>query len=243
MTAATKTKKTKIGNATPPVEIRENTKARRAWLSEKQAEYIRDGFEAKIVGQGSYQQVSIYRVEQIAGRLRHRGHCQFCGNAQVVDGGALVLHGYSRPGIGYVFNECPGVNRPPLELSEDLTKIYLQAAVDHSAAVNAKLELAQIENKAASAVRFGSDNFELNGFTTQPHFPGRHATSEQIAAHKIAVRDWAARFPITARYVRADRAEAELRNEAWKAKQQVDHFTSLLARKLLGQALIEEVVA
>jgi hypothetical protein len=38
----------------------------------------------------------------------------------------LVLHGYKRPGIGYIEGNCPGVRFPPLELSTEGTEAYLR---------------------------------------------------------------------------------------------------------------------
>jgi hypothetical protein len=64
---ATKTKRTKIADLRPPREIRENTKARREWLAAQCAEMnAAPNTEAKIVGTGSYQSVSVYRVEASA---------------------------------------------------------------------------------------------------------------------------------------------------------------------------------
>lgn len=244
MSTATKTKKTKVNELRPPAEIRENTKARRAWLADQLAEVnALSGFEGKIVGNGSYQVVSVYSVVEIAGRLRHRGHCQFCGNAQVVDGGSLVLHGYSRPGIGYIFNECPGVNHAPLEVSEELTKVHLKASERLAARLVSALKKAKTEHAAALSARYGTEGVEPDAYVARPHSLDRHATAEQIAAHKAALAEWAVRFPITARLVDAEYAEAELSNASWRANQQVSHFVSLLARQLLGKDLLEEVVA
>lgn len=246
MTEATKTKKTKVEDLRPPMELREITKARREWLAAKLAEVnARPGFEGKIVGNGSYQSVSVYSVTKVAGRLRHRGHCQFCGNSQVSDNGVMVLHGYSRPGIGYVFNECPAVNYPPLEIKQNLTEGYLKSARDLSAKLNKALEKAKAEHRAALNALYGSDfknDAEKEAHTERPRGLKSKATPEEIEANKVAMAKWTAKFPMTARLVEADRREAELNNSVWRAKQQVEHFETLLGWKLLGKALIEEVV-
>lgn len=45
------------------------------------------------------------------------GTCAFCWGNYKLEGRVLVLHGYRRPGVGYVMGECPGRRRPPLETS------------------------------------------------------------------------------------------------------------------------------
>lgn len=252
MTAATKTKKTKIQTIYPPMEIREITKARRAWLAEKLA-YINSGgfatttgakWEGKIVGNGSYQSISVYEITEVAGRLRHRGHCQFCGNSQVVDeSGVMVLHGYTRPGDGYIFNECPCVGSRPLETSQTLTEDYLKSARETLAMIEKKLAKAEAAHRAASNAKWaGNREVEANAYLEKPHGLRRTATAEEVKAYGVEMEKWAAKFPLTAKYVETERREAELKNSVWAAKRQVTHFETLLGWKLLGKPLIEEVV-
>ncbi len=43
--------------------------------------------------------------------------CQVCWNAQALTAsGVMHHHGYRRPGIGYIFGDCPGVNELPWEV-------------------------------------------------------------------------------------------------------------------------------
>lgn len=111
------TKTVKTDDIYPPREIRENTKARRAWLAERLAELHAAPQHAasKIVGQGSYQRISVYVSTEADGRLRQRGTCQACGGSQVVDQGVMVLHGYERPGTGWINGRCMGVMHAPAE--------------------------------------------------------------------------------------------------------------------------------
>lgn len=245
MTVATKTKTTKVDSLYPPSEIRDNTKARRAWLAEKLAEVNgRAGFSGKIVGNGSYQSVSVYSVTEVAGRLRHRGHCQFCGNSQVVDGGVMVLHGYTRPGDGYIFNECPCVRRAPLEADQHLTEMYLNDSRNTFALLSRDLEEAKKDHSAALEAKYAdNESREPNGYTERPHGTRRHATEEEVKAYRAAMKQWAKKFPLTAALEAASARESELNNLVWRAKQQVQHFETLLGMKLLGKPLIEEVVA
>jgi len=45
------------------------------------------------------------------------GECQICQRTHKLRGKLLVLHGYQRPGHGYITGECPGVGFEPYELS------------------------------------------------------------------------------------------------------------------------------
>lgn len=50
---------------------------------------------------------------------RYVGTCQICDDECKITGptGAVVLHGYKRPGGGRLSGKCPGTDRPPYELS------------------------------------------------------------------------------------------------------------------------------
>lgn len=63
------------------------------------------------------------------------GTCQCCFNLQVVgtEPYALVLHGYTRPGVGWINGRCAGVGHLPYELSCEQTKhmaVFTQAQLD-----------------------------------------------------------------------------------------------------------------
>ena len=58
-------------------------------------------------------------------RFRARGTCQACGRDQALRTTrklAIVLHGYERPGHGYIKGQCSGVDELPSELSCEATK-------------------------------------------------------------------------------------------------------------------------
>jgi hypothetical protein len=136
----TKTKTTKVGEAWPAEEIRENTKARRTWVDAKIAEINTEaGRLAKSVGTGSYQHVVIYKVEELAAREQSRGTCQFCGGLQAIYSSRIVLHGYARPGDGYTVGRCAGVREKPAELSIDFARETIAAMrkqiVQHTAEI------------------------------------------------------------------------------------------------------------
>lgn len=56
---------------------------------------------------------------------RHFGICQACLGEFHVHGSKMVLHGYKRPGTGYIEGDCEGVGHPPYELSCELQKVLV----------------------------------------------------------------------------------------------------------------------
>ena len=58
--------------------------------------------------------------------LTNAGICPACFRVQKLDdNGGLVLHGYQRPGDGYIHGSCYGVGHKPLEVSVEGTDAYL----------------------------------------------------------------------------------------------------------------------
>lgn len=119
----------------PPREIAGQTKARRQWLESTLrtvlAAPLPQGvarIEAKVVGQGSYQSVSEYHITLKEGRTRYRGTCQVCGRSHVVQDQRVVLHGYERPGYGYIEGQCPGQGEKAAEFEVSLTKALIADA-------------------------------------------------------------------------------------------------------------------
>lgn len=53
------------------------------------------------------------------------GTCQVCFKRQKTRDGLMVLHGYQRPGHGYIVGECWGVSYPPFEISAERTQAFL----------------------------------------------------------------------------------------------------------------------
>ncbi len=65
----------------------------------------------------------------MATSTRYLGFCPVCQGDFKVRGGALVHHGYRRPGIGYIVGDCPGVGFPPFETSTAACEAYLKSHV------------------------------------------------------------------------------------------------------------------
>jgi hypothetical protein len=157
----------KIGESHPPRDIRENTKARREWLAAEHERLQYEGKVAKIVGTGSYQHISIYKETNAPGRIQQRGTCQVCGGSHALDGTLIVLHGYERPGLGWINGRCSGVDSLPAEWSNTLTKVMI---------ANTKLTLDSFEQQIQEAF-----NREQMLFHNRDNTPGH------IKAHKEAV--------------------------------------------------------
>ena len=96
-------------------------KARRGWLEAEAARINAEpNREAKVVGTGSYMEISVYATEEVPCTLQYRGVCQVCGGDVAVRDGTIVLHGYERPGYGYVVGNCPGTYNLPANTSIEL---------------------------------------------------------------------------------------------------------------------------
>jgi hypothetical protein len=72
-------------------------------------------------------------------RLAYVGECQICERTQKLRGKLLVLHGYRRPGWGWIEGECPGVGHLPYELSCDQCVVYRSRAVEHVKSLTRRL--------------------------------------------------------------------------------------------------------
>lgn len=56
---------------------------------------------------------------------RYLGYCPVCDGDYKAPGGLLALHGYKRPGIGYIVGDCMGAGKQPHEVSNELARAYL----------------------------------------------------------------------------------------------------------------------
>lgn len=53
------------------------------------------------------------------------GTCAICNRSHVVRNNKMVLHGYQRPGIGYIVGDCFGVGYKPYELSPEACEAFI----------------------------------------------------------------------------------------------------------------------
>lgn len=128
-----------IDRFSPPKEIREQTKERRAWIEKKIEEVTLAGqhVDVKSVGQGSYQHVSAKKASAVKPKtLTWVGLCQVCGRQHgSINGQGHVVahHGYERPGDGWQTASCAGAMYPFLEQScERAKEIASRLKVDAS---------------------------------------------------------------------------------------------------------------
>jgi hypothetical protein len=245
---ATLSKTRKVGEHRPPQDIRSDTKARRAWLAAKVADVSTvAGRSAKIVGVGSYQRVVEYETTQSEGRVRYRGVCQYCGGSQVVQQGALVLHGYNRPGDGALVGRCPDAGQKPIQAERSRLDAYARDAKAQLTKAARRVELAKAaEVEALDAMRAGDEN-RYEAARAEPREPRRNETIQpaEWRAYREARKAWRLAYPLNAAYDEAQSAARREENARWQIQQMVEHFArlQLVANTIHGGHLAEEVVA
>ena len=69
-----------------------------------------------------------------------RGTCQACFLVQKLPNGKISLHGYERPGDGYIMGDCEGSYHLPYEQSCEVTKTVLQGYLALKKMLTDKLE-------------------------------------------------------------------------------------------------------
>jgi hypothetical protein len=84
----------------------------------------------------------------MAMRLALVGECQICEQIQKLRKKELVLHGYKRPGHGYIVGDCPGVGHPPYELSCERCEVFRDRAIEELESLTARIT--EVENKTGS---------------------------------------------------------------------------------------------
>lgn len=230
----------------PPHEITGDTKARRAWLASALAgvlaEADTDKAKTKIVGVGSYQAVSVWKLIEVAGRERFRGICQFCGRDQVVSEDRIALHGYQRPGHGFIVGSCPESNAQPLNSSDERTRYW----VDHFAgrlpgAIEAEAAALKVRDEALAALK-ASGEIGWQADNARPRLSSR-ATSAERAAFDAKMAEWAKAYPCHAASNRTTGEWQNARNlREWIADMK-KHLGELLAAGIVGTPLTREVVA
>jgi hypothetical protein len=167
-------------------------------------------------------------------KIQTRGHCQFCGNHQVVKDGLLVLHGYERPGHGWVYGRCPGVGEVPLQTADDLTRRYLAGAELFLSQAQDRLAGARAELKVAEALYSKSGESAYTA-PAQPYKP----TPERTAKYEADLAAWREANPVAARFVAARHNESDQRRNVSIGEGQVAHFNTLLGWNLVGTPLLE----
>ena len=144
----------------PPADIRGDTKARRAWLAQRLGELAEQAdLEVRIVGTGSYQRISVRRLEKVPARIQYRGTCQVCCGSVAIDPdtGLTSMHGYERPGHGYIVGQCPAAQQKPANVDLTIThRFRAQAEADAKANAEAAERLRLEYHQAMAALPEGA---------------------------------------------------------------------------------------
>ena len=174
-----------------------------------------------------------------------RGHCQFCGHDQVVKDGVLVLHGYKRPGHGWIYGRCPGAAKLPLQSDESITRAALAEAQARHQRLDARHPALVQAEKTAEARYMAEEPGKLYAKPDKPYrYPEpKGEEKEQIEreyAAKLAA--WFKRHPATKAYLDAVDARRSNEQARQQSADQILHFETLLGWKLLGTPLVEKAV-
>lgn len=174
-------------------------------------------------------------------KIQTRGHCQFCGNHQVViSGTGIVLHGYERPGHGWIHGRCPGVGLLPLQREDKHTRGYLANTVAALDNLEAMVPGLMAEFEAARGALYASTESTYEARVARPRAPWKHdATDAKIEAYNDAVALWTERFPLTAAHEIAGAAVSANESAIRQTLNQREHFKILLGWNLVGTPLLE----
>ena len=135
------------------------------------------------------------------------GTCAICMREQVVRNGKMVLHGYQRPGYGWVVGNCFGTGRDPYEVSAEACAAYIPVLQG----------IKERSQRYLSALKAG----EVTKFT-EPKRNYRTGRDESIVIEKgdkrfpeklrLAIRDTESQIG----QIDGDIAEMNKRIQAWK---------------------------
>lgn len=128
---------------------------------------------------------------------RPAGTCAICQAVFVVRRGRLVLHGYQRPGDGFLRGDCFGAGRPPFELAPDALvefRPHLSAYLTGRAARLAQLRAGEVHEiavpvRARGGSREPGSHFIVRRGDAPNYMPSRgptHAGFEALLRAAIA---------------------------------------------------------
>lgn len=158
-TITTTTKDTKVREEYPPRDIREDTKARRAWIAATLAA-LQPPFWGKSVALGSYQHIVVYERSTREVREQHRGTCQICGATQACDGNDIAFHGYKRPRWGYLVGRCDGSHLKPAEVEIKHTLAVIEVVDGRIASDEKTLVTVKAQLDAMTNVTFKDEGYQ-----------------------------------------------------------------------------------
>lgn len=213
----------------------------RARIAELEAKHPGSTIKARRLARWGAGYTLTVKGEGVAKSIQRRGHCQFCGNHQVVKDGVLVLHGYQRPGNGWIFGRCPGAALKPLQTEEAYTRAVRATTVERLAKLQKalpKLDLAAAQaekhyNQAEPGMLYAmpSKGYKYGASDTEK--------AELEKAYLARLDAWFVSHPATHAHVVARDALRAHNVAISQAQGGVDHFNLLLSWKLLGTPLVE----
>lgn len=135
------------------------------------------------------------------------GTCAICSNQQVVRNGKMVLHGYQRPGYGYIVGDCFGVGYDPIETSAEACIAYLPVLDGHK--TRTETYLGKLE--AGEIVEFSESHRNYRTGQTEKTVI-RQGDAKFTAKLRAVIRE--TKDQITK--IKADMVEIQRRIDAWK---------------------------
>lgn len=107
---------------------------------------------------------------------KNTGTCPCCFGQYVVKKGLMVLHGYKRPGIGYIIGNCPATRRfKPYEVSSEGTVYMLDLAKNAL-----RGEKAMLKKLRADEIPAFTRDFPRDGFYSLSAQQKRHMSHEEL---------------------------------------------------------------
>lgn len=152
----------------------------------------------KFLGMQSYE---AEKAEKGIIRTRENtGSCPVCFMNVKMKNTKMVIHGYERPGYGYIVGNCFGVNYPPFELSDDGSKNflekYLKPALEHTNEYVKRLKDGKVTDLASDPsgrkiVRPGDPDWErVLKSTIEDNESRAKSLEKQIVAFKKLIANW-----------------------------------------------------
>jgi hypothetical protein len=157
------------------------------------------GLKAKVIkGRKPNPDVVAKKAAVAASRVGRDGECQICQHRQILDSrGKLVLHGYERPGRGYIVGDCFGVGHPPWEvacdrLAEWIEQLKRSAAAEAQAAIDVaklkKITVNQGSDRNPKMVELVEGGPNLEYVYGAPGESFTKARAARVSAHQMQAR-------------------------------------------------------
>ena len=157
------------------------------------------GLKSKVIkGRKPNPDVVAKKAAVAASRVGRDGECQICQRRQILDSkGKLVLHGYARPGHGYIVGDCFGVGHPPWEvacdrLAEWIERLKRSSAAETKAAIDAAklktITVNQGSERNPKLVKLTEGGPNLEYVYGEPGKSFTEARASRVRAHQVQAK-------------------------------------------------------